>query len=230
MNKLINSIKRSYFLYEKGKTPWPEGEEGLQARDYKRMVGGKWDELGKLQFDFMLSQGLTPQDVLCDVACGSFRAGRLFIKYLAPGNYLGIEKQEVLIREGRKKVIGEALWQEKKPEIVLSDTFEFCQFHKKPKYAIANSLFTHLSGHDIQRCLTNLYPCVMNGCSFFATFFESEYPVFHFHQSHSSRRFEYTKKQMLNFGRKAGWKSEYIGEWKHPVDQKMVCYTKSPTD
>jgi len=223
--KLVDSFSTSLKLYKKGKQPWPEGEAGLLVRDHREMVGGKWDEIGLLQFDFMKSQGLKPHHVLCDVACGSFRAGRFFIDYLDAGNYLGIDKQEVLIREGRAKEIGEALWAEKKPEVLIDDAFEFSRFSKHPDFAVANSLFSHLSASDIKRCLKNLAGHAGPGCKFFATYIPSDIPLIHLHSSHSSRSFRYTPEKMLSMGRDAGWHAEYIGDWNHPRKQVMVLYT-----
>ena len=79
----LNYIKRSFEWYKKTKMPCPEYGEGLKVRTHREMVGGNWEELGKLQFSFMVNfAGLKPDDVLLDLACGSFRAGRLFIPYL----------------------------------------------------------------------------------------------------------------------------------------------------
>lgn len=225
LKKLVDSLSTSLMLYKKGKHPWPEGEAGLRVRDHREMVGGKWDEVGLLQFEFMKNQGLEPHHILCDVACGSFRAGRLFIDYLEAGNYLGIDKQEVLIREGRIKEIGEDLWEEKNPEVIIDDNFEFRRFSKHPDFAIANSLFSHLSVSDIKRCLRNLADHATPGCKFFATYIMSDTPLIHLHGSHSSRSFRYTPDKMLAMGRAAGWHAEYIGDWNHPRKQVMVLYT-----
>ena len=58
---------------------------------HRGYVGGMWEEIGKVQIDFMVGQGLRPDDVFVDVACGSLRAGRHFISYLDPANYLGLD-------------------------------------------------------------------------------------------------------------------------------------------
>lgn len=223
--KLVNSLNTSLKLYKKGKTPWPEGEAGLQVRDHREMVGGKWDEIGLLQFEFMKKQGLKPHHILCDVACGSFRGGQFFIDYLEAGNYLGIDKQEILVREGRAKEIGEELWEAKKPEVIVDDNFGFDRFSKHPDFAIANSLFSHLSTSDIKHCLKNLADQAKPGCKFFATYIQSDVPLIHLHASHSSRSFRYTPEKMLSMGRSAGWHAEYIGDWNHPREQVMVLYT-----
>ena len=64
-------------------------QPGLYA--HRGYVGGMWEEIGKVQIDFMVGRGLKPSDVFVDVACGSLRAGRHFISYLDPANYLGLD-------------------------------------------------------------------------------------------------------------------------------------------
>jgi len=49
------------------------GPEGIKAAGHRRYVGGMWEEIGQLQFDYLVSQGLRPEHVFCDVACGSLR-------------------------------------------------------------------------------------------------------------------------------------------------------------
>ncbi len=38
-------------------------------------VGGLWDEIGQLQFDFLRAKGLLPRHKLLDFGCGSLRGG-----------------------------------------------------------------------------------------------------------------------------------------------------------
>ena len=77
-----------------------EAAIGVGGAGHRGYVGGKWDELGRLQFDFMVARGLQPEHVFLDVACGSLRGGVHFIKYLDAGNYLGIDKERALVRRG----------------------------------------------------------------------------------------------------------------------------------
>src|ERR1700722_13457287 len=87
--------------------------DGAGPGDY---VGGMWEALGTLQFKFLVDQGLEPQHVLVDIACGALRGGVRFIPYLAPGNYLGIEMHRKLIDAGLEKELGKKLYALKKPE------------------------------------------------------------------------------------------------------------------
>jgi len=68
------------------------------------------------------------------------------IPYLDRGNYLGIEKEETLVRIGIAKELGPELYTSKAPEFVISQTFEFEKFSRKPNFALAQSLFTQSAG------------------------------------------------------------------------------------
>ncbi|WP_062374936.1 class I SAM-dependent methyltransferase [Halomonas sp. KX33721] len=192
-------------------------------------MGGLWEEVGQLQFNFLVAQGLKPEHTLLDIACGSLRGGVHFINYLNPGNYLGLDKEQALINRGIEHELGKAEQSEKQPEFVISDCFEFDHFSKVPDYAIAQSLFTHLVEEDIKACLKNLKAFAGDKpLTFFATFFECETPQMgEMDTSHSHAKFEYTRAQMEQFGIEAGWQAEYIGDWNHPRGQKMVCYVTS---
>jgi hypothetical protein len=38
----------------------PHGSKGIKRVGHRRYVGGLWDEIGKLQLDFLINQGLRP--------------------------------------------------------------------------------------------------------------------------------------------------------------------------
>ena len=56
---------------------------------HRLFVGGVddflWTRIGELQFDFLRAQGLRPNHVLFDIACGALRGGVHFINYLDAG-------------------------------------------------------------------------------------------------------------------------------------------------
>ena len=66
-------------------------------RDY---VGGRWEELGRLQFRYLCSQGLLPHHRLMDIGCGSLRGGVHFAHYLDPGGYYGVDRNASLLKAG----------------------------------------------------------------------------------------------------------------------------------
>jgi SAM-dependent methyltransferase len=202
----------------------PEGSKGIAVLGHRLYVGGKWDEIGHLQFDFMCAQGLRPEHVFLDIGCGSFRGGIHFIPYLNKGNYLAIDKEEELVRRGIDRELGRDLFEQKQPEIVITGAFEFSKLSKVPDYSLSLSLFTHLCSADIMLCMKNLRSFVKPGHRYYATFFEGELnsdkPV-----SHSLAHFEYSKQTMEIFGLQNGWKPQYIGDWNHPRELMMMVYT-----
>jgi hypothetical protein len=203
------------------------GTEIVDGKGHRAYVGGLWEAIGSMQFRFLVEQGLQPQHVFLDIACGSLRGGVRFIPYLERGNYLGIDTQRKLIDAGIKIELGENLYAIKKPEFVVSADFEFDKFTKKPDFALAQSLFTHLIERDIMLCLTRLRVSAKPNTRFYATFFECERPRKNPERSDPHLGFAYTQEQMAEFGEAAGWRSRYIGDWKHPRGQMMFEYSAS---
>jgi len=199
--------------------PQPVGGKGPRG-----FVGGLWHELGELQFKFMVERGLRPEHVLLDIACGSLRAGCRFVPYLNRGNYLGIDIDSGLIEHGRNHELGPKLCEIKQPEFVVSPKFEFTRFSKRPDFAIAQSLFTHLTGQEILLCLRNLRGFAKPETALYATFFEAPSEIANPPASHPHAGFRYTREQMRRFGEQSGWEMDYIGDWQHPRDQKMLRY------
>ncbi len=202
------------------------GTEGIAQGGHRDYVGGKWEEIGALQFAFLKQRGLLPQHVLLDVACGSLRGGVHFIPYLLPGNYLGIEKEESLIEAGLLQELGEERALQYQPEFVISSQFAVEHFTKKADFALAQSLFTHLVADEIEFCLKKLLPAMNLGGEFYATFFEAKEVCENPTGSHDHMNFHYTSEQMAVFGRSQGWEPHYIGEWGHPRGQQVFLYRK----
>jgi hypothetical protein len=117
-------------------------------------------------------------------------------------------------------------WARQQPEIVISHSFAFHRFSKRPTIALAQSLFSHLRKRQVRQCLQNLFLQAAPGCKFYATFNETTRPIFYWRSSHSSRRFDYPRHELMWIGEKAGWRPHFIGDWKHPRDQQMLLFVK----
>ena len=201
----------------------PQGRTGIFLLGHREYVGGLWHEIGKLQADFMRQAGLAPHHVLLDIACGSLRGGVHLIPYLDAGNYLGLEREARLIELGIERELGQELYTQKQPEFVISSTFEFEKFSKRPDFVFAHSLFTNACERDILTCLTKLRAFVKPQTRFFATFFIGV-QTHAVGETHAFHGFTYTREQTERFGAVTGWASTYIGAWDHPRNQMMVEY------
>jgi SAM-dependent methyltransferase len=191
---------------------------------HREYVGGLWDEMGRHQFQFLISNGLQPRHYLCDIGCGSLRGGVHFIEYLDPGHYLGIDKEPVLIEKGIEEELGADLYRRKEPKFVISSTFDFSAFQNRADFALAQSLFTHLPPAYISQCFAALREWIAPGGVFYATFFETAVEHANRTKPHDHAGFAYTRAQMESFGANSRWVSQYIGQWDHPRGQVMVRY------
>ena len=198
-------------------------KERLRTLGHRGYVGGMWDEIGRLQFEMMIRFGLRPHHCLLDIACGSLRGGVHFIDYLESGNYLGIDREESAIRLGIEKELGQAVYEAKKPEFIVSDAFEFSRFSKEPDFSLAQSLFTHLTADEIQFCLKQLSQHRAPGHTLLATFFEGNSDRNQTTADYLAN-FSYSQDEMKAFGEGSGWKSTYIGAWNHPRNQMLMKY------
>ena len=201
----------------------PEGDAGIRMVGHRDYVGGLWKQIGKLQFNFLVEQGLAPSHCLLDIGCGALRAGVHFIDYLAPGHYLGIDKERALIELGIEHELGAARRQAKRPEFVVSGRFEFAKFSRQPDFSIAHSLFTHLTVEDSMHSLSKLRQFVAPGHVCFATFFDGD-SASNPSRSDSQLGFSYSRAAMEGFGTQTGWQTLYIGDWRHPRGQMMMQY------
>lgn len=200
------------------------GPRGVAQVGHRRYVGGLFEEIGRLQFEFLVARGLRPEHRYIDVACGCLRGGVHVIPYLNAGHYMGIEKEEALIEAGLRDELPAGLAEEKKPRLVVSAEFEFERFAAKADFALAQSLFTHLPPSLIERCMARLRPAMAEGGVFFATFFEVAEPTENPEAPHDHLCFRYTRQEMERMGERSGWRGEYIGEWRHPRRQMMMRY------
>lgn len=204
----------------------PHGPDGVSLTGHRYYVGGLWNEMGRLQFEFLKSQGLKPEHILLDIACGSLRAGVHLIPYLDAGHYLGIDKEASLIDAGIRHELGRRMAKRKRPQFTVSADFDFTAFNKRPDIAIAQSLFTHLPPLVIDDCFRKLREFIRPAGRFFATYFESasSEAVVNPEQAHDHRSFLYHRREIEAFGERNGWRAEYIGDWRHPRGQVIVCY------
>jgi len=209
-----------YFIYPNPK----EGKSIVNKIGHRDYIGGYWNKLGLLQFQFLLKMGLKPSHCLFDIGCGSLRGGVHFIKYLNKGKYIGIDKEEYLIKKGIEKELNHNTLKLKEPNFIINEKFDFRSSSQTPDFSIAQSLFTHLNINDISICLDNLRKIVDRDHLFFVTFKEGSY-LLNRSKSNSFSVFYYSFKKLRDLALKLGWRAEYIGEWGHPRNQKMIKFT-----
>jgi hypothetical protein len=154
------------------------GKEKLMAGDHhhRAYVGppDRYDLMGHLQLKTMIGVGLLPDSYMLDIGCGSLRAGKRFIPYLEPEHYFGIEPNQWLLDEGIEKELGRATFEEKRPTFSNDTNFTLTEFGVKFDFMMAQSIFTHAAGHQIDRCLSQARACMKENGVMIANFMEGD--------------------------------------------------------
>ncbi len=125
------------------------------AHHYRAFVGPSttYDVVGALQFGLLVALGLREHHTLLDIGCGSLRGGKLFIPYLLPGHYYGIEPERWLVEEGISQELGQDLIRLKQPTFSHDSSFALSTFGRQFDFILAQSIFSHTSKAQIHRCL-----------------------------------------------------------------------------
>ena len=215
----------------------PFTAEEVRAGRHREQAGSLWRRLGRLQLDFLVSQGLRPSSRLLDVGCGPLRGGIRFVDYLEPGNYYGLDVNASLLDAGYDVELPDSL-RAKLPRDHLRATDRFeCDFGVEFDFAIAQSLFTHISLSQVRLCLYRVAHTMRPGGRLFATFFEAsaDFPLDGvLDGDHPRRKGKFTERNPfwnwpgdLEWAASfAPWEFRYIGDWNHPRGQKMAEFRR----
>jgi SAM-dependent methyltransferase len=209
-------------------------DEQIAAGVHREAVGGRWDEIGRWQFELLVAHGLQPNSRLLDVGCGALRGGIHFIRYLEPGNYYGLDMNASLIKAGREVELVQAGLTDRDPHLLVDGDFNLNRFGTTFSFALAQSVFSHLPANVIHRCLVQIAAVLEPGGRFYATFFEaptrhhlapinhpsgivttSDNDPFHYHFSWFSFLAAELPLTVTN-----------LGDWQHPRSQHVLEFVR----
>ncbi len=199
----------------------------IGVRHHRAYVGAPegYDISGALQFNLLTFLGLRQEHYLLDIGCGSLRGGRLFIVYLEPERYYGIEPQQWLVEEAIAKEVGQDLIDLKRPVFSNDSHFGLTTFGRQFDFVVAHSIFSHASSTHIERCLSEAKRVMAPNALFVATFMQNErdyegdswmYPAC----------VSYSLETIMALGTKQGLACQKI-EWPHGAQQTWVVYSHS---
>jgi len=184
-----------------------------------------------------VANGLRPDHYLLDIGCGCLRGGVKFVPFLEAGHYYGVDADEALLEAGRQEIrsIGA---EDRNPNLNRIADFGFGKLGRKFDYALAQSVFTHLSFNSIARCLIEISRALEPGGKFFATYFENERGkpildavewvgrevsiVSHFDQD----PYHYAFQDLEYACSGLGLRVERGKDWRHPRKQRMAIFTR----
>jgi SAM-dependent methyltransferase len=192
--------------------------------DPRAAVGGCWEEIGQLQFDFLLRWGLPPHHKLLDLGCGTLRGGRKLIPYLEPGNYSGVDLSSKAIDYAKDLVEWEGLVEQRPRLLVAGDkSLDFGMFADEHfDVILAQSVFTHLPPKHIEACIEHIGPMMEERSLFFFTYLPApEYA------RTGLKDFRYPLSFFEEVSERHGFSLEDVSrDYPHPWGQKMLILSR----
>jgi hypothetical protein len=192
------------------------------ARDHREFVGpsAEYDVNAATQFNLLTFLGLREYHTLLDIGCGSLRGGRLFIVYLLPGHYYGMEPERWLVESGIDEEMGKDLIRLKRPSFSYNGDFACRVFDREFDYILAQGVFVHAPEWQIRKCVCDAARCMTPTSIFAATYMEGA-------QNYSGSEWlypkttTYTRTRLTEIASAAGLRCVPIA-WPHPRGAKWV--------
>lgn len=195
------------------------------ADDPAKAIGGMWNEIGELQFQFLKQMGLEPEHSMLDIGCGTLRGGRFAIRYLGDSNYTGIDISPACI-DAAKRLVDEEGLDDKQPNLIHNESKAMNFDDMKDEnfdYILAQSVFTHLPDTIIAECFANVGKVMTEESRFYFTYFQSDVP-----EQISIKDFSYPWSFFQELAEKNGFDSEEVSDsYDHPRDQRMGVIRKT---
>ncbi|MGO9080118.1 MAG: class I SAM-dependent DNA methyltransferase [Streptosporangiaceae bacterium] len=183
------------------------------ARSREAAVGSKtresWLKLGQLQFDYLMGHGLKPSSRMLEIGCGNLRAGRLFIDYLDPGHYYGIDISPDILLAAADTVTSFGL-QDKLPHLTLVRNLTL-DFLPAGHFDVvhAHSVFSHSPIEVIDECFAHVGRVLAAGGFFDFTFDRTE------GSEHQVLRedFYYRTQTLVSLAQRHGLEAQFMDDW-----------------
>ena len=183
------------------------------ARGGESAVGSptheSWLKIGQMQFDYLIGHGLTPDARMLEIGCGNLRAGRLFIGYLNPGNYYGIDISPDILLAAQRTLTEYGL-QDKLPHLTLVSDLKL-EFLPTAYFTVvhAHSVFSHSPIEVIDECLSSVGRIMAPDGFFDFTFDRTEGPEHHVLRED----FYYRTETLAALAAKYGLSARFMDDW-----------------
>ena len=197
------------------------------ARGEEFAVGGRthqeWLAVGKMQFDYLVGHGLRPGMRMLEIGCGNLRAGRLFIDYLDPGGYYGIDiSPDILL--AAQRTLAEVGLQDKLPHLTLVQDLKLA-FLPTGYFDVvhAHSVFSHSPVEVIEECLAHVGRVIRPGGFFDFTFDRTDGAEHHVLRED----FYYRTETLVALAGRHGLSAQFMTDWeKLPHQQSKLRITR----
>ncbi len=193
----------------------PESAVGSACRE-------RWLALGAMQFDYLVSHGLTTRDRMLEIGCGNLRAGWRFIRYLDTGHYYGIDISPDILFAAQDTVAEFDLC-DKRPTLTPVRDLTFA-FLPDAHFTVvhAHSVFSHSPIEVIEECFAHVGRILHPNGWFDFTFGRTEKEAHHVLRED----FYYRTATLVALAEKHGLRARFMDDWEElPHGQSKIRVT-----
>lgn len=144
--------------------------DALSKGRHRDIVGGRWEETGRIQMALLQDEGLRPEHHLLDVGAGALRLGCKAVTYLEPGHYWATDYSGPLLLKGYEVEISDKSCLSPR-QLVEDRNFDFPGIPEHITHILAFAVFTHLPANHLRRALIRIKECFPNLQKFMFTVF-----------------------------------------------------------
>lgn len=130
----------------------------------------QWEAVSEWQLAQLVDLGMNPDHYLVDIGCGPGRLAVQAVPYLLPGRYYGVDPFPPYVRMARKVLQTSDVRNEY--SITEGRAADCGNLPARFEYAMAASVFTHMSAVEIIECLMSLKTVMRGGGVMLFTYIE----------------------------------------------------------
>lgn len=132
-------------------------DRALAEGRHRDIVGGRWEETGRIVMPVLLAEGLRSDDRFLDIGAGPLRIGRHIASLVGAGDYWATDASLALMRRGWEVELDEATRARLPVGNLIGDAdFGFAGVPQDITLALAFAVFTHLPRAALERALPNI--------------------------------------------------------------------------
>lgn len=132
-------------------------DRALAEGRHRDIVGGRWDETGRIVMPVLAAEGLRAGDRVLDIGAGPLRLGRHIAALVGGGAYWATDASLPLMRRGWEAELDAATRDALPPSHLVEDSrFDFPGVPEDITFALAFAVFTHLPDSALERALLSL--------------------------------------------------------------------------
>jgi ubiquinone/menaquinone biosynthesis C-methylase UbiE len=197
------------------------------ARGAETAVGSRthesWIRIGEMQFRYLVVHGLERDMTMLEIGCGNLRAGRLFIDYLHPGRYHGIDISPEILLAAAETVADHGL-QAKLPRLTLVQDLALRFLPDEGFDAVhAHSVFSHSPLEVIDECLAHVGRVMAPGGFFDFTYHATDGPEHHV----LNEDFYYRTQTLVELAAGYGLRARPMEDWRALHRQSKLRVTRT---